>query len=75
MNMTDQEFAAQELEILKSIPEEMKSPMSYYAYERGHSAGHEEVLIVLRGLVAAFEQPLETLVTHTFVNGQNSMSE
>ena len=39
--------------ILKDIPEEFKSVLSYMAYEQGHSAGESEVDMILRNL--AFE--------------------
>lgn len=38
--------------ILKDIPIEFKSVLSYMAYERGHSAGENEINLVLRGLVS-----------------------
>lgn len=65
--MTNEEFATQQAELLKDVPEEFKSAMSYMAYEDGHSAGHEEVINILRGLVSdllpsikAFEKRLKT---------------
>jgi hypothetical protein len=37
--------------LLKSIPEEFVSVLSYMAYERGHSAGESEVALYLRDLI------------------------
>lgn len=58
--ITENEF------ILKDVPIEFKSPLSQMAYERGHSAGENEVTGVLRGLVAdllpaitAFQERIE----------------
>ena len=33
------------------LPPEFRSVISYQAYERGHSAGQEEIDLILRGLV------------------------
>ena len=47
----------------KQIPEEFRSVLSYYAYEKGHSAGEDEVFLILENLwnelkpcVKAFEE-------------------
>lgn len=38
--------------LLSKVPEEFRSTLSYMAYERGHSAGeHEKILLVLERLV------------------------
>jgi hypothetical protein len=57
--MTDVEFEAAQTEILTGIPEEFRSTISYMAYESGHSAGYEEVINYLRGLVADLEGPIK----------------
>jgi hypothetical protein len=57
--MTNEEFASTQTEILKDIPEEFKSALSYMAYERGHSAGNEEIVNELRGLVSDLQQAIE----------------
>ena len=43
--------AEQEYE-LEKLPEEFRSAISYMAYERGHSAGEDEVLSILKELVS-----------------------
>lgn len=60
--MTEQEFTQKQAELLKDIPEELKGTLSYMAYERGHSAGYEEVICVLQGLVSDLHEPLQKLV-------------
>ena len=57
--MTDVEYAKKEKELLTDIPEEFRSRLSYMAYERGHSAGHEEVVGVLCGLVNDLLEPIQ----------------
>lgn len=37
--------------LLSSVPEDFRSTLSYMAYERGHSAGEDEVTSILEGLV------------------------
>lgn len=37
--------------LLRDIPEEFHGPLSYIAYEQGHSAGQDEVNLILSGLV------------------------
>lgn len=39
--------------ILSKVPEEFKGPLSYMAYERGHSSGRDEVQLILSELVHA----------------------
>ncbi len=48
-------FAEIQLGMLESFPEEMKSILSEQAWDRGHSAGHSEVLSILHGLVSDWE--------------------
>lgn len=38
--------------LLESAPQEFRATLSYMAYERGHSAGEDEVELVLEGLIA-----------------------
>ena len=45
--------------LLRDIPEEFKGALSYMAYERGHSAGKEEVLCILQGLVADLKDSIQ----------------
>ena len=51
--------------ILRDVPEEFRSRLSYMAYERGHSAGESEITLILEELVSnllpcikAFEERL-----------------
>jgi flagellar biosynthesis/type III secretory pathway protein FliH len=57
--MTEGEFANQQQEMLKEIPKEFRSAMSYKAWEDGHSAGYEEVILLLSNLIDAFKEPIE----------------
>jgi len=56
--MTPEEHDAQEKELLKDIPEEFHSRLSYMAYERGHHSGMEECINHLRGLVNDLKDPI-----------------
>lgn len=51
MGMTSEEFNAKEQELLQQVPVEFHSALSYYAYDKGHAYGYEEVLIHLGELV------------------------
>jgi hypothetical protein len=62
--MTGDEFAAAQKEILEDIPEEFQGTLSYMAYESGHSAGYEEVINYLRGLVSDLEGPIKLFEKH-----------
>jgi hypothetical protein len=57
--MTGDEFEAAQTELLKDIPEEFHGPLSYMAYEMGHSAGHEEVINYLRSFVGDLKAPIK----------------
>lgn len=56
--MTDEEFAKKQTELLKDIPKELHAALSYMAWERGHSAGYEEVIGDLQDLVSNLQEPL-----------------
>ena len=45
--------------IMRDIPEEFHSALSYMAYERGHSAGEEEIRNILMGLVEDLKPSFE----------------
>ena len=45
------DFAAKEAELLSLVPEEFRSTLSRMAYDRGHSAGLEEVVSILDQLI------------------------
>lgn len=57
--MTKEEFNIKEAEILKDLPEEFRSAISYMAYEIGHSAGYEECLIYVKEYVSNLKEPIE----------------
>ena len=57
--MTEEEFAVTQKELLDDLPIEFRSAISYMAYESGHSAGYEEVINYVRGLVADLEGPIK----------------
>ena len=44
---------------LQNLPEEFRGTVSYMAYERGHSAGKEEVLNILRDLISDLKPAIE----------------
>jgi hypothetical protein len=49
--MTDEEYEAEKLRIVAAVPPEFQSKLAYMAYERGHSAGCEEIILILQALV------------------------
>lgn len=49
--MDGQEYDARMQELLAEIPEEFRTFVSAQAYDRGHSAGYEEVLGIAQGIV------------------------
>jgi len=57
--MTAEEFNILEAEVLKDLPEEFRSRISYMAHERGHSAGYEECLIHVKEYVRDLKDPIE----------------
>jgi hypothetical protein len=73
--MTSEEFVIEQDKILKEIPEEFKSALSYMAYERGHSAGHEEVMGILKELVNDLKQPIADFQKRISMEIHNAMIE
>jgi hypothetical protein len=57
--MTQDEFNEEKAELLKFAPEEFHSELSHKAWEDGHSAGYEEVILLLQGLVDWLDAPLK----------------
>jgi len=57
--MTEEEFGKKQADLLQDIPEEFRGTISYMAYEHGHSAGYEEVIILIQDLVSNFEEPIQ----------------
>lgn len=46
-NMTEDEFVEEEAALLAKVPYDFRAALSYQAYEDGHYAGREEVLLIL----------------------------
>ena len=61
--MTHNEFINKKAEILKDIPKELHNALSGMAWERGHSAGYEEVINYLADLVNELKEPITQLET------------
>ena len=59
--MTNEEFEVQETALLARLPVELRSAVSFNAWERGHAYGHEEVLGHVRDLVDMLEGPVGLL--------------
>lgn len=57
--MTNQEFIAKENELLANVPEEFRSAICFYAWQRGHAYGLEEVLNYVAELIDMFKEPIE----------------
>ena len=47
-DINQEEFVAESIRLLSEIPKEFCPYLSAMAYERGHSAGFEEVLLILK---------------------------
>lgn len=56
-------YGAESEKLLAELPPELRSAVSYMAYERGHSAGFEEVLGILKNLVYELKGPIGDLIT------------
>lgn len=56
--MTDEEFAAEQDKLLTNIPHEFHAHLTNAAYDRGHSAGMEEVISELQSLVVMLTNPI-----------------
>ena len=50
--LTSYEFSKIQEEELAQIPEAFRAWVSYYSYEKGHSAGYEEILLYVHNLVS-----------------------
>ena len=57
--MTDQEFNEELDEILNTLPKAFRSFVSSRAWDEGHSAGHEEVINIARGLAYDLEPAIK----------------
>jgi hypothetical protein len=57
ITMTTEEFNSKESALLNRLPQVFRSPVSYYAYEKGHAYGMKEVLLHVESLVNMLEEP------------------
>lgn len=60
--MTEEEFVQKQTDLLNILPYELRSAVSYYAYEKGHSGGREEILGHVQDLVEMLNLPLVALL-------------
>lgn len=60
--MNEQEFAEEQVAILKDIPDELVMPFRQWAWEHGHSSGYEEVICILRNMVDEFQPSIDQLI-------------
>lgn len=51
--------------ILKDVPIEFHPTLSYMAYERGHSAGQAEIILILQELVNSLLPPIREFELNT----------
>ena len=65
--MTPEEFASQEEELLSRLSPEVRSAVSWMAYDRGHAYGYEECLIHVQEMVENLEEPLQNLVARVIL--------
>jgi hypothetical protein len=56
--MTLEEFHIKQDQILLHLPEEIRSSVSWLAWQQGHAYGYEEVLGHLDDMVSALSQPI-----------------
>ena len=57
--MTEIEYEARKDEILSQLPKEFHGAIGWQAWERGHSAGYEEVIGCLDEMVDALVKPIK----------------
>jgi len=57
--LTQEQFEAKQTELLADLPKEFHSAIAYNAWEHGHSAGYEEVLIHVSDLADALAEPIK----------------
>jgi hypothetical protein len=54
--MTEEEFCQQKADLVDGLPIEFAGWLDYEAWERGHSAGYEEIIGILQGLTYGFRK-------------------
>jgi hypothetical protein len=57
--MTSEQFVVEQNKILEGLPDEFQSFLRGQAWDRGHSAGFEEVISILKSLTADFREAFE----------------
>lgn len=57
--MTPEDYALDMEKLLSEIPEEFRGYVSYQAYERGHSSGHEECYNIAQDIVSSLKGPIK----------------
>jgi hypothetical protein len=53
------EFEQKQEAKLQDVPKEFHSPLRMIAWDRGHSSGHSEVLMILEDLVFHFKPAID----------------
>lgn len=56
--MTLEEYNKKKDEMLEQLPPEFRAAVAYHAWESGHSAGYQEVLIHLDDLIDMLKEPI-----------------
>lgn len=56
--MSQEQFNMRQAELLRALPEEFHGFVNSQAWERGHSAGLEEVMMIMEELTDALEKPI-----------------
>lgn len=69
--MLPEEFSQKEklLLIELEVPEELKSIVSWIAYEDAHSSSYEDVLSRIRDLWSNLKEPIEEYAQRVYENG------
>lgn len=63
MKLTEEQYeklALKRVELLEQVPVEFRSVLSNMAYDRDHSAGEDEVVSILEGLVADLKPAIQS---------------
>jgi hypothetical protein len=63
--MTEKEYTDKLDNILSSLPLEFRSYVSYAAWDRGHSAGYENVLGIAEGMAYDLQEPINNFRVRT----------
>lgn len=62
--MTLEEYNSQMESLFEQLPEEFRPFVEGYAYDRGHSAGYDEVYLIAQGLVYALKPCIDKFVAN-----------